>query len=129
MAVAVGERSVEDEAEDRSSCEIRVHGVAKDHGYAHRWRDNQEGEGRISSLDDVSVANDELATVPFANDALNAILQLSAEALEIYRVDAAVHEAEAVGWTHDGIAGYVEYGSVVDLHAGEFAAKRLPCGR
>ena len=94
---------VADGAQDGAEGQVSVRGVGDVHGDAHGGRADEEGEVVAVGGDDEGEADGELAVV-FGEDALaDAALDVPAEALAQDEVEAAVHEAEAVGGADDGV--------------------------
>ncbi len=121
--------AVENEQECGTCSQIGSHRLLKDHRHPHRGCCNQPRDPGVARFDNLGHAHDQFSVVQVGNCILDASLKVCAEVAKVRRIDASIHEAKAVGRTHNGIALQLQDGSAVDTDTFESAAESFPCER
>lgn len=115
-----------DKQERRSSGKVCVHRVGQHHRDSHCRGDDHLGNAGVSGLHQVRRSHQHFAVMPFDYYALYTCLNLRTEVDPTGRINSPVHKTQAVRWTHDGVAGYVENGPVVDFDEIQVATETPP---
>ncbi len=96
------------------------------HRHPHGRRHDQIGDALIARFDDLGRAHKQFAVVVLVDCAPDGHLDRRAEVVQVEGIEAAVHEAEAVGRADHGIAGDLEDSAPMNGEPVDVAAKLLP---
>jgi hypothetical protein len=98
-----GEGSALHEQQGRASGKVGIDRFALPHRHTHRWGADQIRDLGVVGGDDQRVADEQFAVAVLRDGLADRVLDGSAEAVEIERIDPSVHESEAVGRRDDRV--------------------------
>jgi hypothetical protein len=104
----VEKSAVFDQQQHCAGGKVWIYCISQNHRYAHSGCRDDEGNPSVVGRDDLGLANEQLSVMPCANRFLQTPLDMPPEVVRIEMIDAAVHEAEAVGGTDNRFAVDVE---------------------
>src|SRR4051812_37115468 len=127
---ADAECAVANEEQCSTNCKIRAHRVfRKRHGNAHCWRGDYERKRRVVRHHDLCCSDQQFAVMMIEDRAAQTSLDDGTKASHILCVNPAIHKAEAIGRTYDGIYTDFKDRALMNGDIAKVTAEARPCSR